>query len=122
MLFATKIELFLFVQSITINDKSKVNEIINHLYYMKRVGKLCKYNLSDDELNILEDKFKIYLKDHHNYEKNINLELQNLNNYPNHIKFFEIINYIKDCKDYFNDKYDINLIDSIHSKLKKVKR
>lgn len=117
MMFSTKTELISLVQSISIDDKNKVNDIVNHLYYMKRTGKLCKYNLSNDEINMLEDKLKIYLKDYHDYEKNINQELQNLNNNPNRMKFFEIIYYITECGDYFDGKYDVNLVNSIRSKL-----
>ena len=104
MNFNTKEDLLNHINSV--NNIREINTIIDKLYYFKRTGKLCKYNLTDDELNNIEEKFGIYLKDYRNYELNINDELNNILIDPTIFKYFSILNYINERKEYLENKYD----------------
>ena len=61
MYFSNKIELIKYVNDI--NNNINANNIINHLYYMKRTKQLYKYSFTNDELIFLENKFSIILHD-----------------------------------------------------------
>ena len=65
MNFNTKEDLLNHINSV--NNIREINTIIDKLYYFKRTGKLCKYNLTEQTkpFNILTpeliERFKLYL-------------------------------------------------------------
>ena len=80
MYFKDKSELFARIDKVVdTNNKNELTMIIQHIYYMKNFGKLCKYNLTDDEVYGLENRFGLFLNDYRKYERNINDELSKLN-------------------------------------------
>jgi hypothetical protein len=108
MSFNTKDDLLNYVNNA--NSINEINTIVDKLYFFKRTGRLCKYNLTNEEINFIEQKFGVYLKDYHNFELNINDELNNILKDPTLSKYFNIVNYINERKEYLKNKYDEDLL------------
>jgi hypothetical protein len=119
MFFKDKFELFSKIDKVVDTDnKNELTMIIQHIYYMKNFGKLCKYNLTDDEIYNLENRFGLFLNNYRKYERDINDELSKLNEKFEINKFLNLLDYINSCNGYFDDKYDKLLMNNIKTKLR----
>ncbi len=108
--FKDKQELIQFTKT----NNNRANDIVNHLYYLKRMGRLYEYMFDDNEISYLEELYGITLSDYRKNEMNVDIQLNKIKESNNKIEFINIIKYINKRKSLdFNDEFNQELFNEL---------